>query len=122
MDESRGYIGANYGYDDYKYGIPVVEEGNIQLTPRGHILIFRTEGRDYSGVISSFRGSLGVRRYRHDGAQRATRLGTEFSNNTVDLELLATHRKAGRLTGSDWSLGFDPELRSRRRGSLVTTG
>ena len=95
----RGYVGANYGYDDYKYGIPVVEEGNIQLTPRRHIFNFRTEGRDYSGVISSFRGSLGVRRYRHDELE-GDEVGTEFTNNTVDLELLANHRKAGRLTGT----------------------
>ena len=33
---SRGYLGGSYGYDDTKYGIPVVEEGSLQLTPRRH--------------------------------------------------------------------------------------
>ena len=29
----HSYVGASYGYDDLKYGIPVVEEGQITLTP-----------------------------------------------------------------------------------------
>ena len=31
----KSYVGASYGYDDSKYGIPVVEEGQISLTPSG---------------------------------------------------------------------------------------
>src|SRR5687767_11418847 len=38
----QAYAGASYGYDDTKYGIPVVEEGQVQLTPRRHSFGFRT--------------------------------------------------------------------------------
>ncbi|MGH9197530.1 MAG: TonB-dependent receptor plug domain-containing protein, partial [Acidimicrobiia bacterium] len=30
----KGYFGGSYGYQDTKYGIPIVEGGDIQLTPR----------------------------------------------------------------------------------------
>ncbi len=33
---AKGYFGGSYGYDDLKYGTPVVEDGQIQLTPRRH--------------------------------------------------------------------------------------
>ena len=31
---AKGYFGGSYGYDDLKYGTPVVEDGQIQLTPQ----------------------------------------------------------------------------------------
>lgn len=102
---SRGYVGASYGYDDTKYGIPIVEEGNIQLTPRRHIFDFRTEGRGYTGLFDSFRASIGVRRYRHEELE-GDEIGTEFRNNTAEFELLANHRAFGRLKGTvgGWGL------------------
>jgi hypothetical protein len=33
---AKNYFGGSYGDDDTKYGIPVVEEGQVQLTPRRH--------------------------------------------------------------------------------------
>jgi iron complex outermembrane receptor protein len=96
---TRGYVGASYGYDDNKYGIPIVEEGNIQLTPRRHIVNFRAEGREFSGPITSFRASAGVRRYRHDELE-GDEIGTQFKNDTTEVEFLANHRSAGALTGT----------------------
>jgi iron complex outermembrane receptor protein len=95
----RGYAGVSYGYDDTKYGIPIVEEGNIQLTPRRHSFNFRAEGREFNGPISSVRASVGVRRYKHEELEGAE-VGTAFSNNTAEIELLLGHRQAGRLKGS----------------------
>ena len=102
---AHGYAGASYGYDDLKYGIPIVEEGNIQLTPRRHTFDFRSEGRNYSGAIDSFRASVAVRRYRHDELE-GEEIGTQFKNNTAEFELLANHRAWGRLKGTigGWGL------------------
>jgi iron complex outermembrane receptor protein len=101
----RGYVGASYGYDDTKYGIPIVEEGNIQLTPRRHLFDVRAEGRGYSGAIDSFRASIGVRRYRHDELE-GEEVGTQFKNDSAEFEILANHRAIGRLKGTlgGWAL------------------
>jgi iron complex outermembrane receptor protein len=51
------------------------------------------------GVFDSFRGSLGVRRYRHnelDGEEVAT----SFRNDTSELELLAHHGAARKVHGA----------------------
>jgi iron complex outermembrane receptor protein len=95
----RGYLGASYGYDDSKYGIPLVEEGNVQLTPRRHSVTVRAEGREFSGPISSVRASVGVRRYRHDELE-GDEVGTQFKNNIADVQFLANHRKVGALSGT----------------------
>ena len=95
----RGYAGASYGYDDTRYGIPVVEEGRIQLTPRRHALTLRGGGRDLQGAFDSFRVTLGHRRYRHEELE-GDEVGTLFTNNTTDLELIGSHRAVGRLKGS----------------------
>jgi iron complex outermembrane receptor protein len=102
---ARGYLGASYGYDDSKYGIPFVEEGNIQLTPRRHLVTVRGETREMSGFVSSLRGSIGIRRYRHDELE-GEEIGTRFSNNTAEIDLLAGHRAYGRLKGTfgGWGL------------------
>ena len=34
----KGFFGASYGYDDTKYGVPVIEEGQVELTPRRHMV------------------------------------------------------------------------------------
>jgi iron complex outermembrane receptor protein len=101
----RGYLGASYGYDDSKYGLPVVEDGNIQLTPRRHMVNLRGEARGLPGIVDSLRGSVGVRRYRHDELEGED-IGTQFKNNTAEFELLAGHRAYGRLKGTfgGWGL------------------
>ena len=101
----RGYIGGNYGYEDTRYGIPFLEEGNIQLTPRRHRIGVRTELRELDGFVESVRGSLGIRRYRHDELEKAE-VGTRFENNEIEVEVLANHAPAGRLTGTfgGWAL------------------
>ncbi len=95
----QGYFGASYAYDDTRYGIPVIEDGTIELTPRRHVVNARGEARALSGPISSVRASLGVRRYRHEEIE-GTEIGTRFTNNTFDAELLAGHREVGRLKGT----------------------
>ena len=106
----KGYVGGSYGYEDTKYGIPVVEDGILQLTPRRHAFTLRGGARDLTGAFDSFRATLGVRRYKHDELE-GDQVGTAFTNNTAELEIMGSHRAVGRLKGSlgGWVLdrGFD---------------
>jgi iron complex outermembrane receptor protein len=97
---TKGYFGGAYQYDDTKYGIPIVEDGNIQLTPRRHSISARAESRGLSGPISSVRASFGVRRYRHDELE-GEEVGTKFKNDTTQFELLAnTQPLFGKVQGT----------------------
>lgn len=96
---ARGYLGGSYGYDDTRHGIPVIEGGTIALTPRRHALTLRGGARNLQGVFDSLRVTLGHRRYRHDELE-GDEVGTRFRNDTTDLEVMASHRRVGRLQGS----------------------
>jgi iron complex outermembrane receptor protein len=106
----KGYVGGSYGYEDTKYGIPVVEGGILQITPRRHAFTLRGGGRNLAGAFDSFRATLGVRRYKHDELEGDV-VGTAFTNNTAEMEIMGSHRAVGRLKGSlgAWVLdrGFD---------------
>jgi iron complex outermembrane receptor protein len=95
----QGYFGGSYGYDDTKYGIPVVEGGVLQLTPRRHSFSLRGGRQNLSGVFDEFRSTLTVRRYKHDELEGAE-VGTAFKNNTTEVEAMGSHRAVGRLKGS----------------------
>jgi iron complex outermembrane receptor protein len=95
----RRYFGGSYGYDDTKYGIPVVEGGILQLTPRRHSFTARGGGQQLTGMFDAFRATLAVRRYKHDELE-GDEVGTAFTNNTAEFELMGSHRAVGRLKGS----------------------
>lgn len=95
----HGYLGGSYAYDDTRYGVPVIEDGLVELTPRRHSLSLRGERRSLGGLFESVRGTLGYRRYRHDEVV-AGEIGTAFRNETTEVDLLANHRQVGRLTGT----------------------
>jgi iron complex outermembrane receptor protein len=95
----RGYFGGSYGYDDTKYGIPIVEGGILQLTPRRHSFSLRGGGQNLNGAFDAFRATLSVRRYKHDELE-GTEVGTAFENDTTEVEVMGSHRAAGRLKGS----------------------
>jgi iron complex outermembrane receptor protein len=95
----RGYLGASYGYDDTKYGIPIIEEGDVQLTPRRHAIGVRGGAQGLNGVFDSFRSTLAIRRYKHDELEGDI-VGTSFTNNTEEVELMGSHRAFRRLKGS----------------------
>ena len=77
----KSYVGASYGYDDPKYGIPVVEEGQISLTPKRHAFSARAGGQNLGGWLQSYRATLGVRRYEHSELE-GDEIGTTFHNDT----------------------------------------
>jgi iron complex outermembrane receptor protein len=97
--KQRGYFGASYAYDKTHYGIPLVEEGQTNLDPRRQVFTVRGEARNLGGPFEAFRGSFGVRRYKHDELD-GEEVATSFVNNTTELELLAHHKAAGRMKGS----------------------
>jgi iron complex outermembrane receptor protein len=102
----RGYLGASYGYDDTKYGVPVVEGGILQLTPRRHSVSVRGGATPAGGAFDALRGTLSLRRYKHDELE-GDEVGTAFSNDTTELEIMGSHRTAGRLKGSVGVWGLD---------------
>ena len=103
---AKGYFGGSYGYDDTKLGIPVVEGGILQSTPRKHSAVVRAGAHDLTGAFDSFRATLTARRYKHEELE-GDEVGTAFKNDTNELELLGSHRAIGRLKGSlgAWVLG-----------------
>ncbi len=94
-----GFLGASYGYDKTHYGIPFVEAGETNLNPRRQNFTVRGEKRGMGSFFDSFRGSLGVRRYRHDELD-GEEVATAFRNDTSELELLAHHGAARKLHGA----------------------
>jgi iron complex outermembrane receptor protein len=96
---TRGYFGGSYGYDDTKYGAPVVEEGQVELTPRKHAFSLRGGAQGLDGAFDSYRATLAIRRYKHEEIV-AGEIGTAFKNNTVEGEMMGSHRTLGRLKGS----------------------
>ncbi|HXH05720.1 MAG TPA: TonB-dependent receptor, partial [Vicinamibacterales bacterium] len=95
----RVFVGGSYGYDDTRYGVPIIEAGNVSLTPRRHAFSLRAGGRGLDGAVEAFRATLGHRRYRHDELE-GEEVGTRFRNDSTELELLVTHRPVGRLKGT----------------------
>ncbi|HEX6162729.1 MAG TPA: TonB-dependent receptor [Vicinamibacterales bacterium] len=95
----KQYVGVSYGYDDSRYGIPVVEEGVIELTPKRHAISARAGGQNLDGWLQSYRATLGVRKYEHSEVE-AGEIGTTFNNDTVEGEVLLSHKRTGRLVGS----------------------
>jgi iron complex outermembrane recepter protein len=95
----RNYVGASYVFDDSKYGIPFVEEGETQLTPQRHAVTVRAGGSGLNRSITSYRATLGIKRYNHDELDGET-VATHFDNDTEEGELLLSHRQFGKLSGT----------------------
>jgi iron complex outermembrane receptor protein len=97
---ARTYVGGSYAYDDTRYGIPVVEGGVLELTPRRHSFSLRAGGENLEGgFLDGFRATFSVRRYAHEELQ-GDEVGTRFTNDTNEFEVMASHRPVGRLSGS----------------------
>jgi iron complex outermembrane receptor protein len=111
------YVGGSYGYDDTKYGIPLVESGQIQLTPRRHAITFRGGAQGLSGAIDSYRATLALRRYKHDELDGDV-VGTQFKNDTNEFELMGSHRAVGRLKGSAGGWFLDRAFDARGEEAL----
>ena len=96
---ANGFLGASYGYDDTRYGVPVIEEGQVELTPRRHMVAVKAGVSNLTGLFEGFRANYAARRYRHDEVV-AGEIGTMFNNDTDEFDVLGRHRQAGRLSGT----------------------
>ncbi|HTU99000.1 MAG TPA: TonB-dependent receptor [Luteitalea sp.] len=99
------YLGVGVQLDDTEYGVPVIHGGEIKLTPERQVYGARGEFRNLPGLFSSARGSVALHRYRHDEIEGGE-VGTQFSNDVLDLDLRATHKAIGRLTGTVGVSGY----------------
>jgi iron complex outermembrane receptor protein len=101
----NAFLGGSYSHDNIRYGIPVIEDGTLQLTPRRHALTVRAGADKLNAPFEAFRVSLAHRRYAHDELE-GTEVGTQFRNDTTELQVLGHHRALGRLKGSAgfWAL------------------
>lgn len=106
---AKNYFGASYGYDDTKYGIPIIEGGGITLTPRKHAFSVRAGGESLDGALTAYRATLSVRRYKHEELEGAV-VGTAFVNNTSEVEVMGAHRAIGRLKGSLGASALDRDF------------
>jgi iron complex outermembrane receptor protein len=113
----KGYFGGSYGYDDTKYGVPVVEDGQVELTPRRHAFSLRGGGENLEGAFDSFRATFAVRRYKHEELA-AGEVETAFTNNSNELEMLGSHKAIGRLKGSLGASYLDRAFDARGDESL----
>jgi iron complex outermembrane receptor protein len=95
----HGFVGASYGYDDTKYGIPFVEEGQIELTPRRHTFVLKAGADTLPGIIEGIRANVAARRYRHEEIAGGE-IGTRFANDTNEADVMLRHRRRGRLSGT----------------------
>jgi len=114
---ARGYFGGSYGYDDTKYGIPVVEDGQVQLTPRRHAFSLRGGGQNLTGAFDSFRATLAARRYKHEELAGGE-VDTAFTNDSNELEIMGSHRAIGRLKGSIGAWYLDRAFDARGEEAL----
>ncbi|MGE3274907.1 MAG: TonB-dependent receptor [Vicinamibacterales bacterium] len=95
----KTYVGTSYSYDDSRYGVPIVEGGEISLAPTRHAFTLRAGGEGLDGAVTSYRATFGVRRYEHTEFEGQD-AGTIFHNNTEEGELLVSHKAVGRLSGT----------------------
>ena len=102
----KAFFGASYGYDDTKYGIPFVEEGLVELTPRRHTVGVKAGMDKLGGAFEGFRANFAARRYKHEELVGGE-VGTAFKNDTNEGDLLLRHKPAGRLTGTIGVSFFD---------------
>lgn len=96
----RSYVGASYAYDDSKYGVPLIEDGDTQLTPRRHGVTVRAGATGLDGLVSSYRATLGVKRYKHNELHGENEIATTFDNDQTEGELLVSHKPVGRFSGT----------------------
>ena len=118
---AKGYFGGSYGYDDTKYGIPVVEDGQVQLTPRRHAFSLRGGGAEPRRRLRL------VPRHAGRAALQARRAGRRRGRHLLHQRL--ERARSSRLAPRDRAAEGQPRrvvsrsrLRCARRGGAVAGG
>ena len=73
------------------------------------------------GLLQSYRATFGFRSYEHQELEGTT-VGTTFDNQTVEGELLLSHRKVGALRRQRRRLVLESPVRVDRCRSAVPAG
>ena len=114
------YFGASYGYDDMKYGIPVVEEGQVELTPRRHMFGLRAGASDLGGPFEAVRFLLGYRQSQARGAG-SRRSGHGIREQHIRHQRSGPAPARGTVDRNDRRRSADPRVRGFwRRGAVAT--
>ena len=80
-------------------GFRSLKRAAFSLTPQRHAFSVRAGGQNLAGWLQSYRATLGVRAYQHSEFE-GEEIGTTFHNDTMEGEVLLSHKRAGRLVGS----------------------
>ena len=110
----RRYVGASYGFDDSRYGIPIVEDGPISLNPQRHAVTIRAGGEGLAGWLSSYRATLRgapLRARRARGRARSARTSTTTPRRP------SCWCRIGRRQAVGHRRRLVPESRVQRRGA-----
>jgi iron complex outermembrane receptor protein len=100
-----GYLGASYGYDGERYGLPAATGSDfVALTPRRHSVSVRSERRAAQGWLRSSRFALAHRNYRHDELELGE-VGTTFRNRHTEASTMFGYDAARAGTGSFGAAG-----------------
>ena len=118
---AKAHVGASYGYDDTKYGIPVVEGGTLQLTPRRHALTFRAGAERLTGAFEDVsrdarRSALPARRARRAGSRH----DLQEQHDRAAGDGLAPRRRPDE--GQHRRVGARSRVRRHRRRGAVAGG
>ncbi len=93
----------------------------MQLTPRRHALTFRAGAERLTGAFEAFRATVAVRRYQHDELE-GEEVGTNFKNDTTELQVMGSHRGDRPDEGQRRRVGARSRVRRRRRRGAVAGG
>ena len=124
LDRTTSYFGGSYGYDDTKYGVPIVEERSGSAHARDGIRsALRGGGQGLDWRVRFVTGRRSRCAATSTRSLKAQISAPSFKNNTDEIELMAGHRAIGRMKGSSAagsSIGHSvrPAQRRCRRMSI----
>ena len=93
------YAGGSYGYDNLRYGTPVISGQQLERTPRRHLVGFRVGATALEGLFESARASYSYRNYHHEELE-GDDVAIRWENTTSEATVHAKHRTLGRLGGT----------------------
>ena len=110
--------GASYGYDDTKYGIPFVEEGLVELTPRRHMFGVKAGASELSGPLEGYRVRLCLTPVQARGTRRR-RSGHQLRKRHRRNQPPGASSTGRATVWNDRRLVSEPVFRCDRRRSAV---
>jgi iron complex outermembrane receptor protein len=107
---SKTFFDAGYRYDEGRYGVPEIEEGDVGLAFRRHNLRFGTGWKDLAFALPGFRLSVNYSGWEHKELE-GDEVGTLFHNKQWTTRGVFQQRVSGHWSGS---FGFQGSHRGYR--------